>query len=435
LAANLLAAPLGEIVALPLCLVHALLGPWPSIERAVALAASGALAIIREIARLGAAIDWLYLELPVPGPWHLATLVLGLAGFVALRSVRWLGSARRAAPTGVAPAWLSSAWLAPAWLSSAWLGLAALALVLVEWRTQRVHSAAWHRERHLLVVTALDVGQGDATLIDLPDGRLALIDGGGLPGSTLDIGARVLLPVLRARRRSHLDLVVLTHPHPDHFGGLLSLLEQVSVGEFWYPGAHGSPAEATSPVAEMVRRLRARGVRVRTAPELCGEQNLVPPGAGYGIDVLGPCPSIEPGASENDNSLVLRVRAGERSALFLGDAERSAERRLLDGGRALGADFLKVGHHGSRSSSTPEFIARVQPTVASISAGLGNRFGHPHPETLATLAAAGALTLRIDELGSVVWQSDGRQQSIRTFLPAARGSGGALPAAAAARGG
>jgi competence protein ComEC len=347
--------------------------------------------------------------------------VLGLAGFIALRSMRWLGSARLGAPT----------WVAPTWLASIWLGFAALALVLVERRTVSVHSAEWHRERHLLVVTALDVGQGDATLIDLPDGRLALIDGGGLPGSALDIGARVLLPVLRARRRSHLDLVVLTHPHPDHFGGLLSLLDNVSVGEFWYPGEHGSPAEATSPVAEMVRRLRARGVRVRTAPELCGEQDLVPPGAGYGIDVLGPCPDLEPGASENDNSLVLRVHAGERSALFMGDAERSAERRLLESGRALGADFLKVGHHGSRSSSTPEFIARVQPAVASISAGLGNRFGHPHPETLATLEAAGVLALRVDALGSVVWQSDGRQQSIRTFLPAAKRSGATLPSAAA----
>jgi competence protein ComEC len=398
-AANLLAAPLGEAVALPLCLTHALLRPLPMLERGVALVASGALALIREIARLTAGLDRLYFELPVPGCWHFATLGLAAAGVVALRSGPWLG-----------PQFRSS--VARRRTVIVWLALGALALAAVEWSTVRAHSAERQRELGRLTVTALDVGQGDSTLIDLPDGRLLLIDGGGLPGSSLDLGARVLLPVLRARRRSHLDLVVLSHPHPDHFGGLLGLVDGVSVGEFWY-GGQISDADRSGPVADLVRRLAARGVVVRTAAELC---RGTPATMGYRIEVLHPCPEPAPEASANDNSLVLRIVFAERAALFVGDAELWAEGRLLDEHPGeLGADFLKVGHHGSRSSSSPAFIARVQPAVASVSAGLGNRFGHPHPETLATLAAAHVRVLRIDQQGSVEWQTDGERQGARVF--------------------
>jgi competence protein ComEC len=114
--------------------------------------------------------------------------------------------------------------------------------------------------------------------------------------------------------------------------------------------------------------------------------------------------------------LVLRVRIGEHAALFTGDAERWAEGRLLERHPdELRADFLKVGHHGSRSSSSPEFIARVQPRIASISCGIRNRFGHPHQETLATLERAGVRTLRLDQTGGVQWQSNGEVQSTRAF--------------------
>src|SRR6185295_4083851 len=235
-AANLLAGPLGEIVALPLCLSHVLAGPWPALERGLGLVASGALLVLREIARVTASIDWLYFELPPPGAWHVASVVLGAAGWLGLRGESWLAAAGRAA---AAPARRALPRCGPLsrWYTALWFGACASLLVGVELAVRREHSAARGRELGRLRVTALDVGQGDATLIDLPDGRLMLIDAGGLPGSSLDIGVRVLLPILRARRRSRIDLLVLSHPHPDHYGGLAALSEGVSIGEFWYAGA------------------------------------------------------------------------------------------------------------------------------------------------------------------------------------------------------
>jgi len=138
-------------------------------------------------------------------------------------------------------------------------------------------------------------------------------------------------------------------------------------------------------------------------------------GANYSIDVLAPCPSVAPEHSPNDNSLVLRVRFGAKAALFVGDAERWAEARLLEHAGELRADLLKVGHHGSRSSSSAAFIERVRPSLATISCGTGNRFGHPHAETLATLASAGVRVLRLDQTGSVRWETDGASELVRTF--------------------
>jgi len=421
-AANLLAGPLGELVALPLCLTHALLTPWPALERGVALVASGALALILEVARRSASIDWLYVELPPPGVWHLAALALGAGGLLALGAHAWPGPlrGRRCGSGTAARAGPAASAFAPAWLGPLWVAATLFTLLAVERWTARRHSAAYVREQGRLVVTALDVGQGDATLIDLPDGRLVLIDGGGLPGSSLDVGTRVLLPVLRARRRAELDVVVLSHPHPDHFGGLFAVARELRIGEFWYGGSAGDgagAADAASAVEPWVAELRARGSVVRTAAELCRRANGSGAGSGdLAIDVLWPCPGLSPGHSANDNSLVLRIRWREQTALFVGDAERWAEQQLIEReGSRLGAHFLKLGHHGSRSSSTRGFMALVHPEVASISAGAGNRFGHPHAETLATLAALGVLVLRLDQTGSAQWETDGQRAGVRRW--------------------
>jgi competence protein ComEC len=439
-AANLLAAPVGEVVALPLCLAHALCAPLPALERGLAFVASAALALIRSVAHAAASVEWLYFELPPPNAWHLAVLVAGMARGLAVVGRPWLcplpGPEKPAAPGRS----VRSARAAAATL---------LALLAVELVTRWQHSATRMRLSHRLRVTALDVGQGDATLIDLPDGRLMLIDGGGFVGVPIDPGERVLVPTLRARRRHRIDILVLTHAHPDHYGGLASVVQQVEVGEFWYGGepasASEAPAAAAASLPRLLQLLRQRGARMRTSAELCA--------AGGHIDdalqLLHPCPArgvsgspsgspfdaasddlsgaegadgaerAERAPSVNDASLVLRIRHGRHAALLVGDAEHWAEQRLLaTRPDALDADFLKVGHHGSRTSSSPEFVARVTPVVASISCGIRNRFGHPHAEALAHLAAAGAHIVRLDLSGAVRWQSDGQAMGLDTFAPA-----------------
>jgi competence protein ComEC len=406
IAANCLAAPFGETIALPLCLVHAVSAWWPGLERALALAGSGALYLVKALAHTSASIDWLYVELPPLGAVQVALLGVGVVALLARHGRPWLDP-----PAGVgvqAARRCSTPGRQRAVSRCAALGLA-LAFVAAELVARRQGAP-----ERLLRVSALDVGQGDATLIDLPDGRLMLIDAGGSPNGAVDPGARAVLPALRARRRAHLDVVVLSHPHPDHFGGLLAVAQHVSIGELWDTGQ--GEAEGAGPVyRELLGVLRARGVTLRRPAELCAEPAQQ---RGYRLEVLAPCPGYRSGHGANDNSLVLRVVFGRHAALFTGDSERFAEERLLVEQREhLRATFLKVGHHGSRTSSSPEFIAAVSPEVATLSSDVRNGFGHPHAETLHTLQAHGVLALRLDRLGAVEWQSDGSEASWRSFTP------------------
>jgi competence protein ComEC len=263
--------------------------------------------------------------------------------------------------------------------------------------------------RGILRATFLDVGQGDAALIDLPSGDAMLIDGGGLVGSPVDTGARVIAPVLRTRRRSSLLAVVLSHPHPDHFTGLASGLDGVRLGALWDSG-QGERESVGGGYATLLGNARRAGVPLLRPAQLCGAREL----GGAWVEVLAPCPDSTSDRGPNDNSLVLRVTYGRRSLLFVGDAEAEEERDLLALGAArLHADVLKVGHHGSRTSSSPAFIAAVSPRDAVISAGVRNRFGHPHPNTLGTLAAAGVHVFRTDQDGEVAVWTDGARLGIQ----------------------
>jgi competence protein ComEC len=261
----------------------------------------------------------------------------------------------------------------------------------------------------------LDVDQGDATLVDLPDGSLMLVDAGGFVGSVVDPGKLAVLPALRARRRTRIDVVVLSHPHPDHFGGLLSIARAVPIGEFWDTGQ--GEAEGAGPAyAKLLEELRARRVPIRRPLDLCGEGRL------FGrarLRVLGPCPAFVPHVDANDNSLVLRVELDRRAVLLTGDAEHDQEAELVRREPlALRADLLKVGHHGSRTSSTTAFLAAVRPRVATISSGVRNRFGHPHEEALSRLAGARAHALRLDRVGSVIWLTHGQRVELYTYSEA-----------------
>ncbi|WP_155798638.1 ComEC/Rec2 family competence protein, partial [Sorangium cellulosum] len=260
--------------------------------------------------------------------------------------------------------------------------------------------------RGALRVSVLDVGQGDAILIDLPEGGAMLVDAGGFVGSPVDPGARVIRPLLRSRRRARLDAVVLSHPHPDHFGGLPAVVAGVEVGELWDTGQ--GEAEGAGPVyAGLLSDLRRRGVPVVGPASLCGRPRVL---SGATIEVLAPCPELHPDRGANDNSFVLRISYGARSALLVGDAEHEAEDALVARyGAALRADLLKVGHHGSRTSTGAALLAAVDPSVAAVSCGVRNRFGHPSPEVLARLSARGVAIARMDRGGALIWETDGER--------------------------
>jgi competence protein ComEC len=375
LVANVVAVPLGEAAALPLCLVHVLLGSWPAAERGCATAASGALLLVRIVAR---AFTWGALPVPPPTAEQLGACVVAAVG-------GGLGRLR--------------AWCL---LGGGAIGLAEL--------VAHIRGSP----RGVLRVTFLDVGQGDSALVDLPDGSALLVDGGGLVGSPIDVGDRVVARVLAARRRRTLAAVVLSHPHPDHYLGLASALGRVTPGALWDTG-QGRAEGTAGAYAALYDEMARRGVPVLGPSELCGAHAF----GGAVIEVLAPCPGVLADRGANDNSFVIRIRFGERAILLTGDAEHLEEHELIErlGPDNLRADVLKVGHHGSRTSSTPSFLAAVRPSVAVISCGVRNRFGHPHPNTLVTLEQSGARVLRTDREGSVMITTDGRTLDVRTSHP------------------
>jgi DNA internalization-related competence protein ComEC/Rec2 len=236
-------------------------------------------------------------------------------------------------------------------------------------------------------VTFLDVGQGDAALVEGVDGRRILVDGGP-PGDGV-------VKYLRRRGIRHVDVVVASHGHPDHTGGLLPVLQGLHVGELW--------ASTDEGLQELVTVAVARGVRVRFRPP-----GTMHPPAGFR------------GENLNDRSLVLAL-AG---VLFPGDAEEAAEAELATGVRPQ--PVLKVGHHGSRTSSTPALLEAVDPAVAVISAGRWNPHGHPHRSTLRRLEAQGVAVFRTDRDGTIVTAWDGNAVSVETWRP---GAGWSWPAA------
>jgi competence protein ComEC len=239
----------------------------------------------------------------------------------------------------------------------------------------------------------LDVGQGDATLIRAPNGANVIIDAGP-PGGT---AARAISAV--APRGRALGAALLTHQDLDHAGGVGELLSRFSVGSVFAP-VWGEKARPVLGVAA------ERGVATATLQR--GDRVWLDRETPVYLDVLWPPPGA-PVGDGNDGSLVARLTYGASSAILTGDAPKGVERLLAGAGDPLDADILKVGHHGSKTSNAAEFIAAVSPNLAVVSAGEGNRYGHPNEETLAAFAAANVPVLSTVEAGTVAlgWR-DGR---------------------------
>ena len=371
---NLVAVPLGELAALPLCLLHGVLAPVPVLEHWVAQAAGGALRLVDALAAIGSRFEGF--ELPPPTPLESTVLIVTCAAALHFRENRRALYATLMAATMVVGFAEVSARAGPG----------------------------------VLRVTFLDVGQGDSAVIETPHGSVIVIDGGGLVGSPTDIGKRVLLPFLKARRLRKVSLVVLSHPHPDHFGGLAAGLRGSQVAAVWDSGL-GRKEGVKGGYQLWLSNMEFQHSVMTPLSEICGEHVL----DGVRIEVLAPCPVFATDRSANDNSIVLRVSYGNRSVLFVGDAEHEEESELLrQEPRKLSADVLKVGHHGSRTSTSPAFLAAVAPQVAVISCGVRNRFGHPYPTTLETLERARTHLFRTDRSGSVTIESDGARLTVET---------------------
>ena len=282
------------------------------------------------------------------------------------------------------------------------IALAAAAI----WFVAEHRIVAREQPRGVLRVAVLDVGQGDAVLLDFPDGTLALVDTG--QGSRHPAG-REILRILRERRRSRIDRVIITHGHPDHYGALSQILDEVDVGELWVNGQLLAE-ERDGSMQTLLALARRKGTEVRFVQDLCGAHTDV---SGARIEVLWPCPRYDAALDLNDNSITLRVTFGQRSFLFVGDLETEAERLLSP--RLQHADVLKVAHHGSKTSTTKAFVDAVRPAIAVISLGAHNRYGHPSPQVLHRLTRSGASVFRTDAHGGVVITTDGRRLTARPW--------------------
>lgn len=370
LPANAVIVPLTGVLMPAAIAAMALSYVWLPLARLPAMTADWALKGITGVVAWMGAARGTEVRLPTPEP---EMMLLAAASFaLAMLAVR-----RRAV---VAAAGLTA------------LAASALALVVVPPEPQIRHGA--------LEVTLLDVGQGDAILVVTPEGRTLLVDAGGSLGgenSDFDFGEDVVSPYLWRRGLARLDAVALTHAHADHIGGLASVLANFRPRELWLG--------PNPPIAALERlQARARSLGVRMVERREGERFTF---GGTEIEVMAPPFGWKAGERpRNNDSLALYLRFGETAVLLPGDAERRIERHLVE--HLPRADLLKVAHHGSATSTTPELLAAVQPHYAAISVGFRSPFGHPKPEVLERLASRGVRTYRTDMHGAVTFYLDGR---------------------------
>ena len=239
----------------------------------------------------------------------------------------------------------------------------------------------------------LDVGQGDSIFIELTDGKSMLID-----ASTAEYGEGIA-DYIKDNGYSKIDYLVATHPHADHIGGMQDVVEQLEIGEIYMPKA----SSTTKTYKNLLKAIKAKGNKINTAKA----GNTIYSDSSLGIDILAP--NSDSYEEINDYSVVIKLVYGSKSFLFTGDAEKLSENEIT---ADVSADVLKVGHHGSSTSSSDKFIKRVNPEYAVISCGEGNSYGHPHKETIKTLNKYDVEIFRTDTMGTIIAQTDGESLEI-----------------------
>ena len=261
----------------------------------------------------------------------------------------------------------------------------------------------------VMSVTFLSVGQGDSAVLRTPSGKTVVIDCGPGPGNRndFDAGAKVVTPFLMREGVNRIDALVLTHAHEDHIGGAVSVIRNFKIDTVFDPAL----AHPTGKYKEVLELIEQRGIKyrqIRRGYEIDFHDGVV-------IEVLNPPDSISSTNDDkelNNTSIVLRVKFGKTAIMFAGDAEESAETRMLGECGDLTSQILKVGHHGSRQATSQEWLEAVQPEIAVISVGWNNQFGHPSKETLKRLESAGAKVFRTDKNGGITAVTNGRRISV-----------------------
>ena len=365
---NLVVVPLAELGVVPVgltgCVAAALRLP----------AATLLLRVAGGLARAMAAFTlWFARVVPawrVPAP-NLVEIVAWYAALVAVAAVGWRAR------------WIVVACAALLGASTAW----------------RITSRAASQS---VTATFLDVGQGDACVVELPHGRVLVVDGGGSFDPKFDPGQQVIAPFLWRRGIRTIDLMVLSHPHPDHANGLPYLVEQFNVRELWTNGQETAQPGTVALLAAAARRHVAVGM---PRPLDLGGARVRPLAP---FDDAGAL-ATDAARGENDNSLVVDVAWRGRRILFAGDLEADGEAALLArAGAGAAADVVKVPHHGSKTSSTTPLVVATHPTVAVISVGEHNRWSFPNPGVTARWSGHGARVMRTDRDGGVTVTIDGR---------------------------
>jgi competence protein ComEC len=383
---NMLSVPLVAVLA-PMAVITfcaSLLSPWVAMlpGAATGLLLHGVTEVIGRVSAVRAA------DLRVPAPvWWVALLAI--------------------------VAWAFCCWAVRRSRGWAWAAVAVLPLVplMVLWPEPAILSAG------MMEVTAIDVGQGDSIFIVGPDGSTMLLDAGGPVGgvteaaeatSRFNIGEEVVSPYLWSRRFRRLDVLALSHAHSDHMGGMPAVMRNFRPRELWV---------SIDPNSEAYRALlsEARDLGVQIRHFYAGDQVAW---GGTQVTMLAPesrySNSREP---VNNDSLVMRMQYGRSSVLLEGDAEAPSEREMLAHGRVTGVTLLKIGHHGSRTSTTQEFFDAAAPKDAVVSVGRGNTFGHPRYEVIERIAEARTKLYRTDEFGLTTFLLD-RDGGIREIAGA-----------------
>ena len=270
----------------------------------------------------------------------------------------------------------------------------------------------WLTQRHFqteLRVSFLDVGQGDAAVVEFPGSHVMIIDAGGFTSQTFDSGRALVAPFLWQRKIGRIDTLVLSHPNLDHYGGLEFLAAHFGVTAFWFNGEERPDSRR---FRRLIATLQENDIRTHI---LCREAPNREIG-GVRVQILHP-PCGQTDLDTNDASLVLRLSHGEVDMLFSGDVEAEGERTLLVTPTQLESEILKVPHHGSRSSSSQPFLEAVSPQVAVASLGYQNRFRFPAPEVVDRYERQGTTLFRTDQAGTVTVRSDGESYRIETVFP------------------